>query len=200
MAITIQVHILNEDPIVAEVEALPGPQDTLLVISNASARRQRSALHGANVPHHIFPWRASSSRSCRRAKRSVSSASSAIERCMTPPRLRYRILVVDDEPRMIRFIRLNLEPRLRGGGCRRWAGGAETGARPCHAVLLDGPARVGWFETLRLLREISSVPTIMLTRARRGDDRVRTGLGADDYVTKPFSPRSWSGVKAVLRR
>jgi DNA-binding response OmpR family regulator len=58
------------------------------------------------------------------------------------------------------------------------------------------------FETLRLIREISTVPVIMLTARGEEDDRVRgLELGADDYITKPFSPRELvSRVRAVLRR
>jgi two-component system KDP operon response regulator KdpE len=58
------------------------------------------------------------------------------------------------------------------------------------------------FETLQLIREISNVPIIMLTAKGEEDDRVRgLELGADDYVTKPFSPRELvSRVRAVLRR
>ena len=61
---------------------------------------------------------------------------------------------------------------------------------------------VDGFEVLRLIREISSVPVIMLTAKSEEDDRVRgLELGADDYITKPFSPRELvSRVKAVLRR
>ena len=58
------------------------------------------------------------------------------------------------------------------------------------------------FEVLEMIREISSVPVIMLTAKGEEDDRVH-GLekGADDYITKPFSPRELvSRVKAVLRR
>lgn len=118
---------------------------------------------------------------------------------------RRRILVVDDEPRMIHFIRLNLEH----DGFRVFE--ASSGSQALERlrdhlpdlVLLDVmmPDLDG-FETLRLIREISTVPVIMLTAKGEEDDRVRgLELGADDYVTKPFSPRELvSRVKAVLRR
>jgi len=58
------------------------------------------------------------------------------------------------------------------------------------------------FEVLRTIREVSQVPIIMLTAKGEEDDKVKgLELGADDYVTKPFSPRELvSRVKAVLRR
>jgi len=58
------------------------------------------------------------------------------------------------------------------------------------------------FEVLRTIREVSQVPVIMLTAKGEEDDRVRgLELGADDYITKPFSPREMvSRVRAVLRR
>ncbi|HET7009621.1 MAG TPA: response regulator transcription factor [Anaerolineales bacterium] len=121
------------------------------------------------------------------------------------PPSRRRILVVDDEPRMIRFIRLNLEHD--GFDVVEASSGsqalAELRDRLPDLVLLDVmmPDLDG-FETLRLVREISSVPVIMLTAKGEEDDRVRgLELGADDYVTKPFSPRELvSRVRAVLRR
>jgi len=58
------------------------------------------------------------------------------------------------------------------------------------------------FDVLKTIRQASTVPVIMLTAKGEEDDRVRgLELGADDYVTKPFSPRELvSRVRAVLRR
>ncbi len=58
------------------------------------------------------------------------------------------------------------------------------------------------FEVLRMIREMNPVPVIMLTAKSEEDDKVHgLELGADDYITKPFSPRELvSRVKAVLRR
>jgi two-component system KDP operon response regulator KdpE len=118
---------------------------------------------------------------------------------------RRTVLVVDDEPRMIHFIRLNLEHD--GFYVVEAASGAEAlnvmrDSLP-DLILLDVmmPDLDG-FETLQLIREISNVPIIMLTAKGEEDDRVRgLELGADDYVTKPFSPRELvSRVRAVLRR
>jgi two-component system KDP operon response regulator KdpE len=121
------------------------------------------------------------------------------------PDVRHRILVVDDEPRMIRFIRLNLEHD--GFDVVEASDGLAALKQVRDAlpdlVLLDvAMPELDGFETLRLLREISAVPVIMLTARGEEDDRVRgLELGADDYVTKPFSPRELvSRVRAVLRR
>ena len=118
---------------------------------------------------------------------------------------RRRILVVDDEPRMIRFIRMNLEHD--GFEVVEAADGLAAlkqvrDTLPDLALLDVAMPELDGFETLRLLREISSVPVIMLTARGEEDDRVRgLELGAHDYVTKPFSPRELvSRVKAVLRR
>ncbi|MEW6580465.1 MAG: response regulator transcription factor [Chloroflexota bacterium] len=121
------------------------------------------------------------------------------------PRDAKRILVVDDEPRMIGFIRMNLE--LEGYQVLE----AHTGLQALEMirtqlpdlVLLDVmmPSLDG-FETLRMLREFSSIPVIMLTAKGEEDDKVYgLELGADDYVTKPFGSRELSSrVRAVLRR
>ncbi|MBN1314294.1 MAG: response regulator transcription factor [Anaerolineales bacterium] len=115
------------------------------------------------------------------------------------------ILVVDDEPRMIRFIRMNLE--LEGYRVIEAANGAEAldqvRDQLPDLVILDVMMPVlDGFETLGMLREISTVPVIMLTVKADEEDKIRgLELGADDYVTKPFSPRELSSrVSAVLRR
>ena len=115
------------------------------------------------------------------------------------------VLVVDDEPRMINFIRMNLE--LEHFRVVPAENGLEAVKKVREllpdAVLLDVmmPEMDG-FETLRSIREESSVPVIMLTAKGEEDDKVKgLSLGADDYVTKPFSPRELvTRVKAVIRR
>jgi len=115
------------------------------------------------------------------------------------------ILVVDDEPRMIRFIRMNLE--LEGYQVTE----ARNGLQALEQVRQNLPDLVimdvmmpemDGFEALRMLREISTVPVILLTVKADEEDRIRgLELGADDYITKPFSPRELnSRVNAVLRR
>jgi len=122
-----------------------------------------------------------------------------------PSRDGKRILVVDDEPRMIGFIRMNLE--LEGHQVVEAHNGLQAlemiRTQLPDVVLMDVmmPEMDG-FETLRLLREFSTVPVIMLTAKGDENDKVYgLELGADDYVTKPFGPRELSSrIKAVLRR
>ena len=118
---------------------------------------------------------------------------------------RYLILVVDDETRIARMIRMNLEHD--GYEVIEAYSGQQAldmvRSRMPNLVILDVmmPGLDG-YETLQILREISQVPVIMLTAKGEEEDRIRgLELGADDYVTKPFSPRElMSRVKAVLRR
>ena len=116
-----------------------------------------------------------------------------------------RILIVDDEERMVRFIRLNLE--YDGFQVIEAFNGSQAinkiRSNLPDLVLLDVmlPDFDG-FEVLRMIREVSTVPVIMLTAKSEEEDRVRgLEMGADDYITKPFSPRELvSRVRAVLRR
>ena len=118
---------------------------------------------------------------------------------------RRRILVVDDEERMVRFIRMNLE---HDGFQVSEAFNGKQAIQKLRDVtpdliLLDVmmPDLDG-FEVLETIREITNVPVIMLTAKGEEEDRVRgLEMGADDYITKPFSPRELvSRVRAVLRR
>jgi len=115
------------------------------------------------------------------------------------------ILIVDDEPRMTRFVRMNLE--LDGYQVIEAHSGIEAldkvRTHLPDLVLLDVMMpELDGFETLEMLRETSNVPVIMLTVRSEEMDKVRgLELGADDYVTKPFGARELtSRVKAVLRR
>lgn len=116
-----------------------------------------------------------------------------------------KILVVDDEERMARFIRLNLEhdgflviEAYRGMDAIRLLREQLPDLILLDVMMPD----IDGFETLKMIREVSSVPVIMLTAKGEEDDRVKgLEMGADDYITKPFSPRELtSRVKAVLRR
>ena len=118
---------------------------------------------------------------------------------------RYLILVVDDEERIARMIRMNLE--YDGYSVVEAHNGRQAldmlRAKMPNLIIMDVmmPEMDG-FETLKIIREISQVPVIMLTAKSDEEDRIRgLELGADDYVTKPFSPRElMMRVKAVLRR
>jgi DNA-binding response OmpR family regulator len=115
------------------------------------------------------------------------------------------ILVVDDEPRYIRAIQINLEASgyevitARDG---QTAIELAAGEEP-DLILLD--IRMGGldgYEVCRRIREFSAVPIIMLTALAEDADKVAgLDVGADDYVTKPFSADELlARVRAVLRR
>ena len=115
------------------------------------------------------------------------------------------VLVIEDEESIIQLVRLYLEQL----GARVLA--AEDGAsgialferdRPDLIILdLILPEMDGW-EVCQRIRRSAQTPILMLTARGGEEDRVRgLELGADDYVTKPFSPRELaSRVRAILRR
>jgi two-component system catabolic regulation response regulator CreB len=115
------------------------------------------------------------------------------------------ILVVEDEPAIADTIQYALESE--GFQCLRLEGGAGVvevlDRQPVALVVLDiGLPDMSGIEVCRRIRERHDVPVIFLT-ARSGEvDRVvGLELGADDYVSKPFSPRELAArTKAVLRR
>jgi two-component system alkaline phosphatase synthesis response regulator PhoP len=116
-----------------------------------------------------------------------------------------QILVVDDEPRIADICRDYLE--RAGFTVVTAANGADalTLARtkqPDLVVLDLGLPKMDGFDVTRALRKQSNVPIIMLTaRVDESDKLVGLELGADDYLTKPFSPRELvARVRAVFRR
>lgn len=116
-----------------------------------------------------------------------------------------RILVIDDEQDLVEFIRNALVDEGMEVFC---AGNATEGLQLVHEVqpdliLLDiiMPGCDGW-ETCRRLRQVSTVPIVMLTARTDRDDIIRgLKLGADDYMRKPFSLAELSArIEALLRR
>lgn len=115
------------------------------------------------------------------------------------------VLVVDDEKRMVEFIRMNLE--LEGYRVSTAHNGLEALQRLRDdlpdLVLLDVMMpQMDGFEALQRIREVSAVPVIMVTVRGEEPDLVHgLELGADDYIAKPFSPRELlTRIKALLRR
>ncbi len=112
-----------------------------------------------------------------------------------------RVLIIEDEPSLVKFLSQNLA--LRGWDVVVATDGAEglRQARDTHPdlIMLDLmlPVKSGWevLETLRLERDLRSTPVIVVTAAAREEDERRARrLGATDYLLKPF------GVPEMLRR
>lgn len=115
------------------------------------------------------------------------------------------VLVVEDERKIRDLVRGYLE--REGLGVLTTASGAEAitivrGQEPDLVVLDLGLPDIAGEEVARELRTFSRVPILMLTAKAAEEDRIRgLELGADDYLTKPFSPRELIlRVQAILRR
>ncbi|HAV12728.1 MAG TPA: two-component system response regulator CreB [Opitutae bacterium] len=116
-----------------------------------------------------------------------------------------RVLVVEDEPSIRDSVVYALESE---GFAVDWAGAGHVAlekarSREYQLIVLDvGLPDINGFDVCRELRMCSQVPVIFLTaRASEVDRVVGLELGADDYVTKPFSPRELSArVRANIRR
>ena len=115
------------------------------------------------------------------------------------------ILVVDDEPRYLRLVEVNLTPE--GFNVLQ----ASDGHQALDLVVQNKPDLVlldvmmpepNGFEVLERLREFSNIPVIIVTARGSEGDRVKgLDLGADDYIVKPFSAvELLARVRAVLRR
>lgn len=117
-----------------------------------------------------------------------------------------KILVVDDEARMRKLVKDFLS--IKGYRVMEAENGEDAvekfmANRDIKLILLDVmmPKMDGW-ETLRIIRENSNVPIIMLTaRSEERDELQGFSLGVDEYITKPFSPKILvARVEAILRR
>ena len=118
---------------------------------------------------------------------------------------RQRILVCDDEPQILRALRITL--RNEGFDVQATAGAVEAldaaALQPPDAAILDLLLPDGdGVEMTRQLREWSGLPIIVLSAVGEEEEKVRAlEAGADDYVTKPFSPRELvARLRAALRR
>ena len=115
------------------------------------------------------------------------------------------ILVVDDEPKIVQLVRDYLE---RAGFAVRSAQDGKTTLslarteKPDLLILDLGLPGMDGLDVTRELRKSSNAPIIMLTaRSEETDKLVGLELGADDYLTKPFSPKELvAHVRAVFRR
>jgi len=115
------------------------------------------------------------------------------------------ILVVDDEPQIVRLVRDYLE---RAGFRVQVAGGGKPALtlirteKPDMVILDLGLPDLDGLDVTREIRKISNAPIIMLTaRSKETDKLVGLELGADDYVTKPFSPKELvARVRVLFRR
>ena len=112
---------------------------------------------------------------------------------------------MDDEPRIRDLVRMNLE--LEHYRVIEASNGIEALKElrdnlPDLVVLDVMMPEMDGFETLKAIREVSTVPVVMLTVRQSEQDRIRgLDLGADDYIAKPFSPRELlSRIRALLRR
>jgi two-component system, OmpR family, alkaline phosphatase synthesis response regulator PhoP len=116
-----------------------------------------------------------------------------------------KILVVDDELKIVQLVRDYLE---RAGFRVLTASNGKTALALAHSerpdlIILDlGLPEMDGLDVTRSLRKVSNVPILMLTaRSEETDKLIGLELGADDYITKPFSPRELvARVRVVFRR
>ncbi len=117
----------------------------------------------------------------------------------------FRVLVVDDEERILNFLKAKL--KLAGYEVILASNGKEAleqvqGQEPDLIVLDVIMPKMDGFQTLKELRNFSPVPVIMLSARGEDSDRIKgLGLGADDYLPKPFNPDELiARIEAIKRR
>jgi two-component system, OmpR family, KDP operon response regulator KdpE len=116
-----------------------------------------------------------------------------------------RLLVVDDEPQILRALRINLHARqydVVTAGTGRGALDAATEAHPDLVILDLGLPDMDGLEVIRSLRKWTQVPIVILSGRMNSTAKVDAlDAGADDYVTKPFSVEELlARIRAVTRR
>jgi DNA-binding response OmpR family regulator len=115
------------------------------------------------------------------------------------------ILVVDDEPKITKLVRDYLERAGFGvlvAGDGKSALALARSDKPDCIILDLGLPHMDGLDVTRELRKLSNVPILMLTaRSEESDKLIGLELGADDYITKPFSPKELvARVRVVFRR
>jgi DNA-binding response OmpR family regulator len=115
------------------------------------------------------------------------------------------ILVVDDEPKIIQLVRDYLERagfRVLTAPNGKTALALVRSEKPDMVILDLGLPEMDGLDVTRTLRKDSNVPILMLTaRSEETDKLIGLELGADDYITKPFSPKELvARVRVVFRR
>ena len=117
----------------------------------------------------------------------------------------FRVLIVDDEPLTLKFLNVKLkmsgyEVIIANSGLEALA---QAQAQEPDLLVLDVvmPGMDG-FETLKQVREISSVPVIILSAKEANSEKIKgLKLGADDYLAKPFNPDELvARIEAIRRR
>ncbi len=116
-----------------------------------------------------------------------------------------KILVVDDEPKIVKLARDYLEHagfEVVSAHTGKDALSIERADKPDLIILDLGLPEMDGLDVTRSIRKHSNVPIIMLTaRAEETDKLIGLEIGADDYITKPFSPKELvARVRVVLRR
>jgi two-component system, OmpR family, KDP operon response regulator KdpE len=116
-----------------------------------------------------------------------------------------RVLVVDDEPQILRALRINLHARqydVVTAGSGRGALEAATAAHPDLVILDLGLPDMDGVEVIRSLRSWTQVPIVILSGRMNSAAKVDAlDAGADDYLTKPFSVAElFARIRAVTRR
>jgi len=118
-----------------------------------------------------------------------------------------QVVIIEDDPEVIEAVSLCLElrwPEIEVVTAQNGVGGVDlvSSEYPDIVVLDIGLPDINGFEVCRQIRLFSDVPIVMLTVCDRELDKVRgLELGADDYITKPFSHvELLARLKAVLRR